>query len=156
MSCGVGHRLGSDPALLWLWHRPVAIAPIWPFAWEPPYVAGAALKRQTNKQIKWLTKKRCIMLGITFGKKKAGKWAMNFKLFQNICENGILSKEDIVKVDPLKHLPERTKGSFEACKSYSWLKSLGWSSKTKYPKNNKNTKILKPNSLCGVLLIFKK
>ena len=27
MSCGVGCRCGSDPALLWLWFRPVAIAP---------------------------------------------------------------------------------------------------------------------------------
>ena len=24
MSCGVGHRLGLDLALLWLWHRPAA------------------------------------------------------------------------------------------------------------------------------------
>ena len=42
MSCGVGCRRGSDPALLWLWGRPVAIAPIGPLAWEPPYAAGAA------------------------------------------------------------------------------------------------------------------
>ena len=35
--CGVGRRHGSDPALLWLWHRPVATAPIQPLAWEPPY-----------------------------------------------------------------------------------------------------------------------
>ena len=33
------------PALLWLWCRPVAIAPSGPLAWEPPY-AAAALKRQ--------------------------------------------------------------------------------------------------------------
>ena len=25
MSCGVGRRLGSDPELLWLWHRPAAL-----------------------------------------------------------------------------------------------------------------------------------
>jgi len=42
VSCGVGCRRGSDPALLWLWHRPVATAPIQPLAWEPPYAAGAA------------------------------------------------------------------------------------------------------------------
>src|SRR5512135_1808292 len=34
MSCGVGCRRGSDPALLWLWCRPVATAPIRPLAWE--------------------------------------------------------------------------------------------------------------------------
>ena len=28
VSCGVGRRRGSDPALLWLWCRPVATAPI--------------------------------------------------------------------------------------------------------------------------------
>ena len=32
VSCGVGCRLGSDPALLWLWRRPVATAPIQPLA----------------------------------------------------------------------------------------------------------------------------
>ena len=42
MSCGVGCRRGSDPALLWLWCRPVATAPIGPLAWEPPYAVGAA------------------------------------------------------------------------------------------------------------------
>ena len=52
MSCGVGRRRGSDPALLWLWRRPVAAALIGPLAWEPPYAAGAALeqaKRQKDK-----------------------------------------------------------------------------------------------------------
>ena len=40
MSCGVGCRRGSDPALLWLWHRPVAATTIQPLAWEPPYAVG--------------------------------------------------------------------------------------------------------------------
>ena len=39
-----GCRCGSDPALLWLWCRPAATAPIRPLAWEPPYAASAALK----------------------------------------------------------------------------------------------------------------
>ena len=43
--CGVGHRLGLDPALLWLWRRPVATASIRPLAWEPPYAVGAALEK---------------------------------------------------------------------------------------------------------------
>ena len=34
LSCGVGHRLGLDPGLLWLWHRPIAIALIQPLTWE--------------------------------------------------------------------------------------------------------------------------
>ena len=49
----------NDSALLWLWCRPVATAPIWPLAWEPPYATGVALekaKRQkTNKQRMCLT-----------------------------------------------------------------------------------------------------
>ena len=53
MSCGVGHRCGSDPALLWLWCRLVATAPIRPLAWEPPYAEGAALeKAQRQKKLK--------------------------------------------------------------------------------------------------------
>ena len=53
MSCGVGHRRGSDLTLLWLQHRPAATAPVQPQAWEPPYAAGAALKRQKEKRL-WM------------------------------------------------------------------------------------------------------
>ena len=48
VSCGVGCRRGSDPALLWLCRRPVATAPIRPLAWEPPYAAGAAQEIATT------------------------------------------------------------------------------------------------------------
>ena len=44
MSCGVVRRCSSDPALLWLWCRLAAVAPIGPPAWESPYAMGAALK----------------------------------------------------------------------------------------------------------------
>ena len=51
MSYGVGLRHNSDPAWLWLWHRPVATAPIRPLAWEPPYAMGVAPgKRQKDKK----------------------------------------------------------------------------------------------------------
>ena len=49
MSCGVGRRYGSDPALLWLWRRLAAVAPIRPLAWELPYASGVALK---SKQVR--------------------------------------------------------------------------------------------------------
>ena len=49
MSYGVGHRHGLDPALLWLWRRPEAVALIRPLALELPYAQGAALKKQKTK-----------------------------------------------------------------------------------------------------------
>ena len=52
MSCGVGRRRGLDLALLWLWCRLEATAPIRPLAWEPPYAEGAALKGQKTKEKK--------------------------------------------------------------------------------------------------------
>ena len=57
-------RFGSDPALLWLWRRLAATAPIQPLAWEPPYAAGVAqemAKKQTNKK-----KKNPIVLHLYF------------------------------------------------------------------------------------------
>ena len=42
MSCGVGCRRGSDPALLWLWLWLAATALIRRLAWEPPYAMDAA------------------------------------------------------------------------------------------------------------------
>ena len=55
MSCGVVCRRNSDPALLWLWRRPAATAPMGPLAWEPPYAQGVAqetAKRQKKKKKK--------------------------------------------------------------------------------------------------------
>ena len=55
MNCGVGLQRGLDPALLWLWHRLAATAPISPLAWEPPCAAGAALekgKKTKKKKLK--------------------------------------------------------------------------------------------------------
>ena len=50
MSCGVGRRSGLDLALLWLWYRLEAVALIRPLAWEPPYVAGEAVKSKKKKK----------------------------------------------------------------------------------------------------------
>ena len=44
----------KDPALLWLWCRPAALAPIGPLAWEPPYAVGLVLKRQKKKKMLYL------------------------------------------------------------------------------------------------------
>ena len=59
VSCGVGHRWGSDPALLWLWCRPASAAPITSLVWELPYAAGAALvKAKRQKKLKNKTKQK--------------------------------------------------------------------------------------------------
>ena len=57
-SVNLQHRHSSDPALLWLWHRPVATAPIRPLAWEPPYAMGAALEMAKKKKKKKTPQKR--------------------------------------------------------------------------------------------------
>ena len=61
MSCGVGHRRGSDPALLWLWCGPAAVALFGPLAWELPYVAGVALKAKKKKKKKGTAKVKIIL-----------------------------------------------------------------------------------------------
>jgi len=65
VSCGIGHRYGSAPVLLWLWHRLAAVAPIGPLAWEPPYAAGVALKRQKDKK-----KKNAVNRGLKLNQKE--------------------------------------------------------------------------------------
>ena len=49
VSCGVGYRDGSDPALLWLWCRLAAVAMIQPLAGETPYATDEALKSKKQK-----------------------------------------------------------------------------------------------------------
>ena len=51
VSCGIGHRCGSHPALLWLWHRLAVVFLIRFLAWELPCVTGSALRsqKQTKK-----------------------------------------------------------------------------------------------------------
>ena len=51
MSCGVVYRHDLGPALLWLWHRLAAAAPIQPLAWEFPYATSVALKKQKINKI---------------------------------------------------------------------------------------------------------
>ena len=44
----------KDLALLWLWSRPAATAPIRPLAWEPPYAVGAALEKAKRQKKNFL------------------------------------------------------------------------------------------------------
>ena len=52
MSCGVGHRCSSVPALLWLWCRLEAVAPIQTLAWELPNGLGVVLKKKEREREK--------------------------------------------------------------------------------------------------------
>ena len=47
---GVGHRCDSDPALLWLWHRLAAAAPIWPPCLGTSICLGCGPKKTKQKQ----------------------------------------------------------------------------------------------------------
>ena len=58
MSCGTGCRCSLDPALLWVWHRLVATAPIQPLAWEPPYAMGAVLEKEKRQKKKERIRRR--------------------------------------------------------------------------------------------------
>ena len=53
---GLAHWV-KDLALLWLWHRPAAVAPVRPLAWEPPYASSATLKKKAKKDQKNKQKK---------------------------------------------------------------------------------------------------
>ena len=56
----MGYRCSSDPALLCLWRRLAATAPIGPLAWEPPYAVGAALDKTKRPK----KKKKVVMTNI--------------------------------------------------------------------------------------------
>ena len=60
--CRLQILLGSGVA--WLWHRLAATAPIRPLARGPPYVTGAALKRQKDKKTKKKKKKQIGLLNL--------------------------------------------------------------------------------------------
>ena len=62
MSCGVGCRHSSDPVLLWLWHRPAAVAPIGHLTWKPPYATGTALEKTKKKKKKKKKEKKIASL----------------------------------------------------------------------------------------------
>ena len=57
-SCGMGRGCGWDLVLLWLGCRPVAMAPIQPLAWEPPYALGVALKKKKKTKNRERKRKR--------------------------------------------------------------------------------------------------
>ena len=92
MNCGVGHRHGSDVALLWLWHRPVATVPTGPLAWETPYAMGEVLKeKRPPKKLKTIMRSQ-EKLQNSFAETKAELKALNSRM--NSAEEQISDLED--------------------------------------------------------------
>ena len=85
----MGFRRGSDPPLLWLWHRPTVTALIQPIAWEPPYASGVAPKKQTKKKLRGV-RSRHFELRVRHGFFKAwapGYIALHFPLYLERMNN---------------------------------------------------------------------
>ena len=91
MSCGVGQRCGLDPALLWLWCRPAAAAPIWPLAWELPYDTGATIKKK-RKNIYWT------LINITYSAKYITKISYDYTLLNKIISNNESNVNYIIRI----------------------------------------------------------
>ena len=94
MSCVVGHTCGSDPMLLWLWHRPATTALIIPLAWEPLYAMGEALKRQKirrreiKERIPFTTESERIKYpGINLSKETKDLYSKNYKMLMKVIED---------------------------------------------------------------------
>ena len=66
VSCGVVCRRSLGPAMLWLWCRPAAAAPIRPLARELKYAAGTTLKKlgvgESEREEKVPQKPHCLDL----------------------------------------------------------------------------------------------
>ena len=60
---GLAQRV-KDLALLWLWGRMTSVALMRPLAWEPPYAAGAALKKRQKKMRRFQMRKQIGILGL--------------------------------------------------------------------------------------------
>ena len=86
VSYGVDRRRGSDLALLWLWQRLAAAAPIRPLGWELLCAVGVALKRnkQTNKQKTVKTVKFMLNIIIIFLKSRTFSGRIWVQVFNKI------------------------------------------------------------------------
>ena len=77
----VGHRHSLNPALLWLWSRLAAAAPMQPLAWESPSTVGAVLKSKKKGKKEKKRKKNSQMWPNIFLKvPKPEREKLNFKV----------------------------------------------------------------------------
>ena len=88
----------EDSALLWLWCRSAAVAPIGPLPWEPPYASGEAIKKQKKRKTK--------IVAFEEVNGEAGRWT---------------GKEDHISLSTLWYL---LKLAPSAVMKFSWLAAL--------------------------------
>ena len=99
VSCGVGHKRGLDPMLLWLWCGPAAEALIRPLAWELPYVVGEALKKPKKKKKKNQPKRKSFpSLSLTFSLCKM-RQSNYFSYFLTFGQKTTLAKVKLYPID---------------------------------------------------------
>ena len=70
----------KDLALLWLWCRPAATAPIRPLARESPYATGAALEKKKKKKVPNITWNLFILKKITSEVHPVAWWVKDLAL----------------------------------------------------------------------------
>ena len=88
MSYGVACRRGLDLALLWLWLRLAATAPIRPLTWEPPCAMDATLNKAKKKEKKKKEESHLSHSIISSGGKRNGIfWKNNLSLRDQILES---------------------------------------------------------------------
>ena len=104
MSCGVGRRCGSDPTLLWLWHRPAATDLIRPLAWEPPYATNAALEKTKKKKKKkaeirniWVNIKYFLLISFKYIVLPTAKILTMSQVVNHVYKFNIYNNEDSIK-----------------------------------------------------------
>ena len=92
MNCGVGCRLSSDPAFLWLWYRPAAVALIGLLAWELPYGAGAALKKKKKKKKAWYPRAKRMLVIVASVVVKAKHESVRVRVEKSLGATGQMTR----------------------------------------------------------------
>ena len=113
MNCGVVCRHGWDPLLLWLWHRPVATAPIRTLARELPCAMGCGprkskkTKKKEKKKRKPSQWKNIPTKGAQWHKCKTTHYALKYHVWKPKYMSGKQPKEVYLMKNRHKHwLPD--------------------------------------------------
>ena len=111
MSCAVSHRRGSDLALLWLWYRLAAVAPIRPPVWELLYAAAVPLKSKKKER-------KFRVVGGLSGKERERKNYRNRERQNDSVKSNVFKNQEKVK--------NLTKLKIGKCKETYLISSIKW------------------------------